>query len=136
MGASKGKNTVKSKRIGIEGLGPLEADIMRVIWKTDQVTVREVYEKLRKERKIAYTTVMTIMNSLARKGLLKQDKKSIAYVYTPVCKDVDVACSIVDTVVKKVLGGSSEPVVSHLLKLKKQEDVERVLDYAKKVKKN
>ena len=76
---------MKNAKIGVGGIGRLEAPIMNTIYGfKKEVTVREVYEKMRKIRKkkyLAYTTIMTVMNNLAEKGLLKQDKASTAYVY-------------------------------------------------------
>jgi predicted transcriptional regulator len=46
------------------GIGSLEADILAVVWQQERTTVRDVYETLRERRKIAYTTVMTVMNNL------------------------------------------------------------------------
>ena len=54
-------------------LGDLECEIMELVWKkaAPTVTVREIYDILRHERQIAYTTVMTTMVRLAEKGLLR-----------------------------------------------------------------
>ncbi len=70
-------------------LGELEKEIMDVVWENPQkVTVRSVYKHLKKRRKIAYTTVMTIMNRLVDKGLLGRKKDGRAYLYKPaVSKD-------------------------------------------------
>lgn len=107
------KNT-KSNKIGISGIGKLEADIMNIIWKSEKsVTVRDVYEELRKKRKIAYTTVMTVMNNLSEKKLLNQDRAATAYVYTATKTNIEVATSIVDNVVEKILNGSVAPLVSY-----------------------
>ena len=66
-------------------LGELEKEIMGIIWKNDQQeTVRSVFETLSKKRKIAYTTVMTIMNRLVNKGLLKRSLESKVYSYEAV----------------------------------------------------
>ncbi len=67
-------------------LGDLECDIMELAWKlaNPTVTVREVYDALRKRRDIAYTTVMTTMVRLSEKGLLKiVDKAGLANCYSP-----------------------------------------------------
>lgn len=69
-------------------LGPLEDEVMRVVWKKKSLTVREVLETLRKVRTIAYTTVMTIMDSLYRKGFLKRVKIKKAYRYFPASKKI------------------------------------------------
>ena len=67
-------------------LGDLECDIMELAWKlaNPTVTVREIYDTLRKRREIAYTTVMTTMVRLSEKGLLKiVDKAGLANCYSP-----------------------------------------------------
>jgi predicted transcriptional regulator len=77
----------RSDRPGIRKvLGDLEADIMELIWALpDQrsTTVREVFETLYEQRRIAYTTVMNTMTRLAKKHLLRVEKEDMAYVYTP-----------------------------------------------------
>ena len=68
-------------------LGPLEGEVMQVAWgfADDPFTVRQVFEELRETRRIAYTTVMTTMNSLYRKGLLsrgiEKGKGGLLYMY-------------------------------------------------------
>ncbi|MEV4182659.1 MULTISPECIES: BlaI/MecI/CopY family transcriptional regulator [Streptosporangium] len=63
-------------------LGDLEAAIMDRMWSYHRpATVRDVLEDLRKEREIAYTTVMTVMDKLHKKGLLKREPASKAYLY-------------------------------------------------------
>ncbi len=100
------------------GLGSLEADILAIIWERERVTVRDVYETLRKQRKIAYTTVMTVINNLVKKKLLNQDRSGIAFVYTPAIAGNEVASTILDSVVDKLFRGRSNVAVSHLLGLK------------------
>ncbi len=108
------KSNVNGNKIGIEGIGKLEADIMAIVWGMNKpVTVRDVYEAMRKTRKIAYTTIMTVMNNLAEKNILKQDKQNTAYVYKPALSNVEVATSIVQNVVDKLLQGSVEPLTSY-----------------------
>lgn len=63
-------------------LGQLEKEIMEIVWASkDPITVREVFETISKKRKIAYTTVMTIMNRLVDKKLLKRIPYGKAYLY-------------------------------------------------------
>lgn len=62
-------------------LGPLENEVMEVMWEMDQATVRDVVDRLRQRRTIAYTTVMTIMNNLVAKGLLNRLPQGKAYLY-------------------------------------------------------
>jgi len=65
-------------------LGDLEAEVMELIWARPPgtaVTVREVFEALYGRRRRAYTTVMSTMARLARKGLLVAEKAEPAYLY-------------------------------------------------------
>jgi len=119
---SKTKVKVKTKRnnkIGIEGIGRLEAEIMSVVWSFEKsVTVREVYETMRKKKSIAYTTIMTVMNNLTEKKLLTQNRKSTAYIYKPTRSKEQVAKDLVSTVVDIILQGSVAPLASYFAKKK------------------
>ena len=56
---------------------------MKIVWQLKTATVRNVYETLLKRRKIAYTTVMTMMRILEKKGFLKRWQEGQTYVYQP-----------------------------------------------------
>lgn len=65
-------------------LGELEAAVMDRLWSWDRPTrVREILDDLRAERDLAYTTVMTVMDNLHRKGLLTRERDGRAYRYRP-----------------------------------------------------
>ena len=98
----------------LTGLGWLEADVLRVVWDRGEVTVRDVYEQLRESRRIAYTTVMSVLRNLAAKGLLEQDKSAAAYVYRAKVTDEQVARGILDALVDKIMGGNREPLIEYL----------------------
>ena len=68
--------------------GELEAVVMDRLWARGRPTsVREVVEELQRERSIAYTTVMTVMDNLHRKGWLTRELDGRAYLYTPVASE-------------------------------------------------
>ena len=56
---------------------------MKSLWRRRWAVVREVQADLLPERKLAYTTVMTVMDRLFKKGALRRAKKSRSHVYTP-----------------------------------------------------
>lgn len=62
-------------------LGPLEMEIMEVVWATGRCSVRDVVERL--HSRLAYTTVMTTLDRLFKKGLLVREKSERAFVYAP-----------------------------------------------------
>jgi len=68
----------------VPALGDLEARVMRRIWaRREPVTVREVLGDLQQERPVAYTTVMTVMDNLRKKGWLQRQAEGRAYRYAP-----------------------------------------------------
>ena len=93
-----------------------ELEIMKVVWERDSATVRDVYETLRAQRQIAYTTVMTMMRILERKGHLKVSRADRAYVYRPARARQRVLGEMVREFVDRVFGGSAEPLVQHLVR--------------------
>lgn len=79
-----------SQHAGLEHLlGELERAIMEIVWTRGEVTVREVWEILRHQRTLAYTTVMTVMSRLAQKGVLAIRKQGKAYYYHPTAATPD-----------------------------------------------
>ncbi|GAB2732881.1 BlaI/MecI/CopY family transcriptional regulator [Kitasatospora kifunensis] len=69
----------------VRSLGELENAVMTRVWRWNRpVTVREVLLDLRTERDIAYTTVMTVLDKLYRKGWLRRERDGRAYRYVPV----------------------------------------------------
>jgi BlaI family penicillinase repressor len=93
-----------------------ELAIMKVVWRLGTVTVRDVYEALLETRRIAYTTVMTMMNILEAKGHLKREKHDRAYHYRPARPERVVLGSMVREFVNRVFDGASRPLLLHLVK--------------------
>ena len=93
-----------------------ELEIMKVVWERERATVRDVYETLRERRQIAYTTVMTMMRILERKGHLKVSRADRAFVYRPARAQHRVLGEMVREFVDRVFGGSAEPLVQHLVR--------------------
>lgn len=102
---------MKPKKVG---LTDQELEIMKVIWTRETATVREVYEELLKHRKIAYTTVLTMMGVLEQKGRLKKEAGDRAYIYHPAEPRAQVVGSMVTDFIKRVFNGSATPLLVHL----------------------
>ena len=88
---------------------------MKIVWSRGHAKVREVYEDLLQERKIAYTTVMTMMNVLEKKGHLKKKAEGRSFDYRPTKPQRQVIGSMVREFVERVFGGSAEPLLVHLV---------------------
>jgi BlaI family transcriptional regulator, penicillinase repressor len=93
-----------------------ELEIMKIIWELGPTTVRDVYETLLKTRKVAYTTVMTMMKILETKGYLKKSQAERAYVYRPAQPQGKVVGDMVRDFVNRVFNGSAQPLLAHLVK--------------------
>ncbi|MGW4029573.1 BlaI/MecI/CopY family transcriptional regulator [Streptomyces sp. NPDC004838] len=78
-------------------LGELEDAVMTRVWRLNRsVTVREILEELQQERSIAYTTVMTVMHKVYRKGWLSRELDGRAYRYTAVSTRADYAATLMN----------------------------------------
>src|SRR5260370_38948201 len=88
-----------------------EMEIMKVVWALGSGTVRDVYEALLERRKIAYTTVMTMLNILEDKGHLKKAQGEKADVYRPAKAKQQVIRGMVREVLDRALNGSAQPLV-------------------------
>ncbi len=92
-----------------------ELEILKVIWQLGPSTVREVFLELQKHRKIAYTTVLTMMGILERKGHLKKSRGERAYLYRTAKPQEQVTAGMVKEFVNRVFSGSTRPLLVHLV---------------------
>lgn len=101
---------------------------MKIVWQSGASTVRDVYESLLERRKIAYTTVMTMMNILEQKGYLKKTQKDRAYVYQATRPQKQVIRGMVREFVDRVFNGSAEPLLLHLVEDRRlsEEDLQEI----------
>ena len=88
---------------------------MKIVWARETATVRDVYEALLERRKVAYTTVMTMMKILEHKKYLKKTLADRAYVYRPAQPKGQVIGDMVRDFVNRVFNGSAEPLLVHLV---------------------
>lgn len=87
-------------------MGQLETTVMDRLWGWDRpVVVREVLEDLQRDRTIAYTTVMTVLDNLHRKGLVTREMEGRAYRYRPTRTREQHTAALMD----QVLTSSSDP---------------------------
>jgi predicted transcriptional regulator len=112
-----------------------ELEVMRAIWELEGGTVREVHERLNRNRPLAYTTVMTMLNILEEKGHLNRRKQGRAYLYQPVRPKSQVISGMVEDFLGKVFDGSARPLVLSLVKDQKlsEEDLEEIANMIREV---
>ena len=88
---------------------------MKIVWLLEKATVRDVYEALLERRKIAYTTVMTMMKILEQKQYLRKTQEDRAYLYRPARPKQQVIRGMVREFVDRVFNGSAQPLLLHLV---------------------
>jgi predicted transcriptional regulator len=97
-----------SREILESGLGALERGVMDVVWERGEVSVREACARV--DPDIAYTTVMTTMDRLYKKGLLTRRKVGRAFVYAATASREDVEDAVANDLVRSLLQRDSEPL--------------------------
>lgn len=98
----------------MRGFGDLEAVIMDRVWERGEpVTVRELFDELAAERTIAYTTVMSTMDNLHRKGWLDRAREGKAYRYTATASREEYSARLMREALAD--GGDAEVVLSHFV---------------------
>ena len=94
-----------------------ELEVVSALWEGGPMTVREVMNTLHGQgREIAYTTVLTFLARLERKGVVTSDKDGLAYVYRAIVSRDKVARTRVKDIVEQVFDGAPGPLVLHLMK--------------------
>ena len=96
-------------------LGETEMEILHLVWELGEATVAEVQERILENRKVAYTTVMTVMKNLNDKGYLKFRKQGTTFVYSAAKKPEDVQYNLINRLVDKVFKGSPTALIQTLV---------------------
>jgi BlaI family transcriptional regulator, penicillinase repressor len=110
-------------------LTPQELEIMKLVWLRESATVRDIYEALLDKRKIAYTTVMTMMKILETKGYLKKRRQDRAFIYRPAHPKNQVIGGMLREFIDRVFNGSAEPLLVHLVQSRqiREKDLQKIV---------
>jgi predicted transcriptional regulator len=102
------------RRRSLLNLAPLELDCMNTLWPLGEGTVREIRDQLAPRRPRAYTTIMTIMDRLARKGVVERRKVGRAYRYKANLSVEDARADALGQLIEGFFGGSSAALLAQL----------------------
>ncbi|MBI5230517.1 MAG: BlaI/MecI/CopY family transcriptional regulator [Candidatus Magasanikbacteria bacterium] len=123
------RNTIKI-------FGDLEAEIMDIVWEAGQANVRDVLALLSKKRKIAYTTIMTVMARLSDKGVLKRRMdKSGAFLYVPVNDKKSFLENASEKIIKNFIKTYGDVAVAQFLDIIEKSDARQSGRWKEKLKK-
>ena len=98
----------RPREVASESLGKLEQDVLKEIWRRDEVSVRDIY--LAFGERIAYTTLMTTLDRLFKKNLLTRRKDGRAFVYSPAMSSDELEQGIREDVIDGLLGHGADAV--------------------------
>ncbi|PZR98760.1 MAG: CopY family transcriptional regulator [Candidatus Chloroheliales bacterium] len=115
-------------------LGPLEAEIMQVVWQMGQATVSDVHRVLQSRRDIAYTTVMTTMSRLQAKNILKRTRVGLSYVYSPAMPKDEFANAIVKSVLDSLSQEFGDSTFRYIVEYVQSSDEKRLAAFEAAVK--
>ena len=118
-----------------ESLGHLELTVMEILWTQGESNVRDVAQKL--DRPLAYTTVMTTLDRLFKKGLLTRRKSERAFLYSPLLSRSEWEHKRAGALIAGLLAGpqpSSDLLISCLVEAVGQHDAALLDDLEKKIK--
>lgn len=116
-------------------LTEVELELMTIIWSLKRVTVKEVIFHLSNERKLAYTTVATVMKVLEQKGFLHCQKESHAHVFLPSVSKEVYENKCIEHMVENVFDGEPVALLQRLLSAQKLgiDEIKAIEDALKKL---
>src|SRR5688572_1418570 len=94
--------------VAASALGPLERQTLEEVWRRGETSVRDIF--LAFEKQIAYTTLMTTLDRLYKKRLLRRRKDGRAFLYSALVTNEELEQSIAEDVIDGLLGQKSEGV--------------------------
>lgn len=104
----------RKSRPNLFDLPALELECMKALWALGEATVEDIRARLVPVRPLAYTTILTVMDRLARKGMVERTKRGRAHVYTSAIPEASVRDYAVERLVENFFGGSREELRAHL----------------------
>ena len=94
---------------------PGELEVLQIIWREGPCTVRQVLEALNRARPRAYTSVMSLLNVMVDKRLLRRKPHGRAFLYSARVEEQPTLREMVGDLVERAFGGSAELLVAHAL---------------------
>jgi BlaI family penicillinase repressor len=118
-------------------LTPVEAELMEILWNLGQGSVHDVIAKLPINRKLAYTSVSTILRILEQKNILTTKKISRQHIYIPLLSKLTFTNHSIKKIVSQVFAGNSAQLVTYLvdkndLTLDEINSIQKILNNKKK----
>jgi len=96
-------------------LGDLQFAIMRVLWAEGEASAAEVHAALFEERRLAPTTIATMLSKMEKKGVVKHRSEGRQYIFRAAVSEEEVRRSMVSELIERVFQGDTRELVNHLI---------------------
>ena len=108
----------------LDHLGELQRAVMEVVWRRGEASVHDVLKELGRRKKLAYTTVLTVMQKLEKAGWLTHRAEGKSYIYLPTASREEAGAGSVRGFVKRVFEGDAVAMFQHLIRESELSDAE------------
>ena len=114
-----------------------ELEILQILWKKGNASVREVHEELLATKEAGYTTTLKLMQIMHEKGLVKRDDSIKTHIYQPAVSKEKTQKHLLNKMIDSLFGGSSGELVmqalgNHKASAEELEEIQKILDNLKK----
>lgn len=103
-------------RISIDDLGELQRAVMEILWQRGEASVHQVRDRLKSDKELAYTTILTTLQKLERLGWLDHRAEGKSYVYFPTRSREQAGAGSVKRFLKRVFDGDAVAMFQHLIR--------------------
>jgi predicted transcriptional regulator len=118
---------------GLELRGDLQAEVMEAVWRLGEATVDDVRAEQPKRRRSGYTTLQTVMNRLAERGLLTRKRRGRAFVYKPRYEEHEYLARTISGQLAEASPSARRAALVSLIGGLEPDDLDEVAQYAKRV---
>jgi len=108
----------------LDDLGQLQRAVIEVVWELGEASVHQVREQLCRHRKLAYTTVLSVMQKLEKAGWLRHRTEGKSYIYLPTLTREQAGASSVRKFMERMFDGDALLMFQHLMRESKLSDGE------------
>lgn len=109
-------STLRSRHMKRNSLSDLEQEVMNILWNIKSGSVRDVLTQLSKQRKYAYTTVMTILGRMVEKGVITRKLEGNGFIYFPKLSKENFIAKSVHSVFSSTVAAFGQESVSYFAK--------------------
>ena len=109
-----------------------ELEVLQILWEFGPSTVRFINDRLKRDKKVGYTTTLKIMQIMTEKGMLSLDTEKKTHIYTSLISQKDAQQQMLDKLLNTVFGGSAQKLVlqalgNHKSTKKELEEIKKII---------